>query len=51
MDGEIPLTVTLKGEWNVAETPYCKVISKDKQQTVLQFTCRDAASFDVELKK
>lgn len=49
--GEIPVTVTLKGEWNVAETPYCKVISKDKQQTVLQFTCRDAASFDVELKK
>ena len=49
--GEIPVTVTLKGEWNVAEPPYCKVISKDKQQTVLRFICRDAASFDVELKR
>ncbi len=49
--GEIPVTVTLKGEWNVAETPYCKMISKDKQQTVLRFICRDAASFDVELKR
>lgn len=49
--GEMPLTVTLKGEWKVAETPYCKVVSVDKNQTVLRFTCRDAASFDVELKK
>ena len=49
--GEIPVTVTLKGVWKVAETPYCKVISKDKQQTVLRFICRDAASFDVELKR
>lgn len=48
---EIAVTVTLKGEWNVAETSYCKLIAKDKQQTVLRFTCKDAASFDVELKK
>lgn len=49
--GEMPLTVTLKGEWKVAGTPYCKVVSADKDKTVLRFTCRDAASFDVELKK
>ena len=49
--GEIPVTLTLRGEWKVAETPYCKVVSVDKQQTVLRFTCRDAASFDVELMK
>lgn len=49
--GEIPVTITLKGEWQVAETPYCKLVSADKRQTVLRFTCRDAASFDVELKK
>ena len=49
--GEIPLTITLKGEWKVAETPYYKVVSTDKNQTVLRFACRDAASFDVELKK
>ena len=48
---EIPVTVTLKGQWKVAETPYCKVLSADKKQTVLRFTCRDAASFDVELKR
>lgn len=45
---EIPVTVTLKGMWKVAETPYCKLVSADKKQTVLRFTCKDAASFDVE---
>lgn len=49
--GEIPVTVTLKGQWQVAETPYCKLVSTDKKQTVLRFMCRDAASFDVELYK
>ena len=49
--GEIPVTVTLKGYWNVKETPFCKVISADKKQTLLRFTCKDGASFEVELKK
>lgn len=49
--GEIPVTIVLKGLWHVAETPYCKLMSVDKKQTVLRFTCKDAASFDVELKK
>lgn len=49
--GEIPVTVTLKGKWLVEETPFCQVISSDKKQTVLRFICRDAASFEVELKK
>lgn len=48
---EIPVTVTLADSGSVAETPYCKVLSADKKQTVLRFTCRDAASFDVELKR
>lgn len=48
---EIPVTVTLKGAWKVADTPYCKLVSTNKDETVLRFTCRDAASFDVELKK
>lgn len=48
---EIPVTVTLKGQWKVAGTPYCKVLSADKNQTVLCFTCRDAASLEVELKR
>lgn len=49
--GEIPLTVTLKGRWQVAETPYCKLVSADNKQTVLRFMCRDAASFNVELRR
>ncbi|EJX10588.1 chondroitinase (chondroitin lyase) [gut metagenome] len=49
--GEIPVTVTLKGRWMVEETPYCKFVSADKKQTVLRFTCKDGASFEVELKK
>lgn len=49
--GEIPVTVTLKGRWTVEETPYCKLVSADKKQTVLRFTCKDGASFEVELKK
>lgn len=49
--GEIPVTVTLKGLWQVEETPYCKTISADKTQTTLRFICREAASFEIELKK
>lgn len=48
---EIPVTITLRGQWQLAEMPYCKLVSSDKNQTVVRFTCRDAASFDVELKK
>lgn len=49
--GEMVVTVTLKGEWKASDTSYCKLISSDKQQTVLRFTCKDAASFDMELQK
>ena len=47
----IPVTITLKGRWKVTETPYCKLVSVDKKQTVLRFSCRDAAGFDVVLRK
>ena len=49
--GEIPVTVTLKGQWNIKETPFCKVLSVDKKQTVLRFTCKDGASLEVVLEK
>ena len=49
--GEIPVTVTIKGQWNVERTPFCKVISSDKKQTILQFSCKDGASFEVELRR
>ena len=48
---EICVTVTLKGQWLITETPYCKLISTNKKQTVLHFTCREAACFDIKLKK
>lgn len=48
---EMPLTLTLKGRWQVDETPFCQVVSIDKKRTVLRFACKDAASFDVKLKR
>ena len=48
---EMPLTITLRGRWQVEETPYCKVVSAGRKQTVLRFACKDAASFEVKLKK
>ena len=48
---EMPLTLTLKGRWQVKETPFCKVVSVDKKYTVLRFACKDAASFEVELER
>ena len=48
---EIPVRVTLKGRWNISENPACKVISCNKKATTLEFTCKDAASFEVKLTK
>ena len=48
---EIPVTVTIKGRWNVEETPYCTIVSSNEKQTILQFSCKDGASFEVELKR
>lgn len=48
---EIPVRVTLKGEWNVSDLPECKVISRTKKATVLEFACKDAASFEVRLSR
>lgn len=50
--GEIPVTITLKGLWTLAEVPsYCELIAADNHQTVLRFKCKDAMSFDVELRR
>ena len=51
VSGIIPVKVTLKGKWNLKETPDCKLISATKNETVLQFNCQDGMSFDVELSK
>ncbi|NCC10549.1 MAG: chondroitinase [Bacteroidia bacterium] len=46
---EIPVTLTIKGRWEVAETPSCRLVSANDKETVLRFTCREAASFEVML--
>lgn len=48
---EIPVTVTLKGKWNVTSHPAVKVLEADKKHTVLQFICREGKSYDVQLSK
>lgn len=48
---EIPVHITLKGTWNVSGNPSCKVVSQDNKSTVLEFACKDAASFEVRLTK
>ena len=50
-DDEVSVTVTLKGRWEVKETPFCKVLSVDKKQTTVRFTCKDGLSFEAELTK
>lgn len=49
--GIIPVTITLKGLWNIQDKTKCEVVSRDKGQTVLRFKCREGASYDIELTK
>lgn len=48
---EIPVRVTLKGAWKINANPACKIVSQDKKSTVLEFKCKDAASFEVKLTR
>lgn len=48
---EIPVCVTLRGRWDISDNPACKIISRDNKSTVVQFTCKDAANFDVKLTR
>lgn len=48
---EIPVMVTLTGEWKLSETENCEVVKVDKKETVLLFLCKDGASINVELSK
>lgn len=47
--GVIPVTLTLSGCWKVKENPSCEVLSSNINQTVIRFSCKDAASYSVEL--
>lgn len=50
VSGMIPVTVTLRGEWTVAEPAAgCRILAADKNRTVLRFECRDGASYEVRL--
>lgn len=48
---EMPVTVTLKGQWIIEEAPWCEVISQNKKETVLKFYCKDGASYDLEVRR
>ena len=50
--GEIPVTITLKGHWELQkDVPNCHVTDSNEQYTSLRFLCKDAASYDVCLQK
>ena len=49
--GVMPVTLTLKGRWKVNAPDNCKVVSVDKNETVLYFDCKGGKSYDVELLK
>lgn len=50
--GEIPVTITLRGEWKADELPLnCKILSTSKNKTEIRFICRDAASFEAILHR
>lgn len=47
---EIPVVVTLKGNWVINTPPdNTRILSRNTRQTVIEFTCKDGASYDVEL--
>lgn len=47
---EIPVTLTLKGRWQMEDAPGCEVVSADDRQTVIRFICRDGAHKEVKLR-
>ncbi|MBR1869232.1 MAG: chondroitinase [Bacteroidales bacterium] len=50
--GEIPVTVTLKGRWEVAEElPSWAEVTPAGQCTAIRFTCREGRSYDLRLRK
>lgn len=46
---EIPVTITLKGRWDIQETEDCRILSADKKSTTICVTCKDGASYDIKL--
>lgn len=49
---EIPVTVTLKGKWQLkGKNDAVEILSADKKSTVIKFRCKDGNSYDVKLTK
>lgn len=49
--GEIPVKVTLKGEWAIENHSFCHIVSRANGTTVLQFNCKDGASYNIRLTR
>ena len=48
----IDVCVTLKGEWKASQLPAnCTILSANKKQTVIKFTCKDGLTTDINLTK
>lgn len=48
----IDVCVTLKGEWKATQLPAnCTILSANKKQTVIKFTCKDGLTTDINLTK
>lgn len=47
--GEIAVTLTLRGKWDIKENPACRIISSGKKQTIVKVICKDGASQDIRL--
>ncbi|MFA8433088.1 MAG: chondroitinase family polysaccharide lyase [Marinifilaceae bacterium] len=43
--------VTIKGLWNLEANEYCKVISSNAKETVLEFSCQHGLTREINLRK
>ena len=48
---EIPVTITLNGQWAVKKNDGFIIVNKQEEKTALTFKCKDAASINVELNR
>lgn len=48
---EIPVNITLKGEWIIKDNDGYILIQRENKRTQLTFKCKDAASINVELER
>ncbi|MGZ2369541.1 chondroitinase family polysaccharide lyase [Ancylomarina sp. YFZ004] len=46
---ESKIKVTLKGNWSLKANEYCKLISSNTNETVLEFTCQHGLTREIEL--